>query len=354
MGPSFWPNTLNARNLAAGLALAVSVTAPSTLPAAERHPAPAPQPLIALPEKSWGVGLALDGFRIAIDDIKADGRRYVMAVHPDTGATVMVTLERMRDAASTAGCIARLEHVAKSPAARRSHGQSLTTSSRLPSLEYTVPALSDGTPTQRHVHLCYEKEDVYLDLHLAKPHYTTADEQAFRDLVQTLHIDPMPPASPPTHTRARQTGSSQDLFAAGTQFYLQANYPQAILLYQEALDLEKADPQLDRILWRTLVDNLGMAYNISGKLALARTIFQYGIAEDHTYPMFHYHLACTFAELDDRDRAMSSLRTAFEHRRNLNPGQAALPDPRREPPFRRFMAQDDFRRFAAQLAARTK
>jgi tetratricopeptide (TPR) repeat protein len=199
------------------------------------------------------------------------------------------------------------------------------------------------------VHLCYPKEDVYLDLHLSKAHYEAADEWLFRMFLDGVRIHPVPSAPRGGDDRSTGSGSSLDLFHAGSQFYVQGNYPQAITLYQEAFDLEQGNPQLDRIMWRQLVDNLGMAYGISGKLVQARATFEFGTQQDHTYPLFHYHLACTLAEMDDRARAMQSLKTAFQHRRNHNPGEPGVPDPRRDPSFRRFMTEDGFRKFVDQL-----
>ncbi len=55
--------------------------------------------------------------------------------------------------------------------------------------------------------------------------------------------------------------------------------------------------------------------------------FEYGLTKDPVYPMFHYNLACTYAEMNDREKALQSLREAFQHRSNHNPGE-----PHAEPP----------------------
>ena len=71
-----------------------------------------------------------------------------------------------------------------------------------------------------------------------------------------------------------------------------------------------------------LIDNLGMAYGISGDLEKAKETFEYGVSKDPAYPLFHYNLACTYAEMDDATQAGSYLRKAFEYKSNLLPAKA--------------------------------
>lgn len=336
-------------------ALAALVWASGVRAAATADSAAAtPRTILSLPGKSWGVAMGLHGYDISINGTKGDGRRYVMASHRETGVNVSATLESAGEPATTAGCLAFLEMLAKSPLARAARETKLTTTSTLPSLEYTVQEFQGVKLAQRHVHLCYPKDDVYLDLHLSKVQFTPADEAHFRTFLDGVRIEPAPATtSSPSPTTARASGSALTLFKGGSEFYYQGSYQQAIQLYEQALDIEQANPQLDRIAWRILVNNLGIAYGISGKFTRARKIFEYGIQEDHTYPLFHYNLASTFAELNDRDQAMLSLRTAFRHRKNLNPGEPGLPDPRRDASFTRLMANDAFRKFLDRLMAQS-
>ena len=62
-----------------------------------------------------------------------------------------------------------------------------------------------------------------------------------------------------------------------------------------------------------MVDNLGMAYGISGDLKKAKDTFEYGLSKDPKYPMFNYNMACTFAEMNDVDKAISYLQQAFQN-----------------------------------------
>lgn len=40
-----------------------------------------------------------------------------------------------------------------------------------------------------------------------------------------------------------------------------------------------------------LIDNLAMAYGITGKLTSAEEVVNYGISQNPTYPMFYFVLA---------------------------------------------------------------
>jgi tetratricopeptide (TPR) repeat protein len=94
-----------------------------------------------------------------------------------------------------------------------------------------------------------------------------------------------------------------------------------------------------------------MAYGMTGHLKEAKATFEQGIQADPTYPMFHYNLACVFSEMNDLNHAMQSLKTAFIHRKNRNPGEGGMPDPRQASSFQRFMKNDTFRNLVNDLTA---
>ncbi len=127
----------------------------------------------------------------------------------------------------------------------------------------------------------------------------------------------------------------------GSRAYLARDFGRAAELYARALELEQRQPSLSRDDWRTLVDNLGMSYGISGKLERARETFQYGLSRDPNYPMFHYNLACTYAEMGERDPAIAELELAFRYRENMIEGEE-MPDPRQDTSFARYLGDETF------------
>lgn len=116
----------------------------------------------------------------------------------------------------------------------------------------------------------------------------------------------------------------------------QDGYAKAIAPYSRALALEKKQRVLGRPAWLVLIDNLGMAYGITGDLPKAKETFEYGLSKEPTYPMFHYNMACVFAESGDEAKTIEHLREAFTLRANMIPGET-MPDPSTDDSFQRFM-----------------
>jgi Tfp pilus assembly protein PilF len=112
-------------------------------------------------------------------------------------------------------------------------------------------------------------------------------------------------------------------------------------LYQAALDREKQKRTISENMWRVLVDNLAMAYGVPGDLKRAKETIEYGLSKDPNYPMFHYLMACTYAEMDDVDNTIKYLRQAFQYKDNMIKGET-FPDARTDDSFQRFMKNDKF------------
>jgi tetratricopeptide (TPR) repeat protein len=328
---------------------------------------------VTWPEKGLGLSIDLTGFKKEIDQVKPDGRRYLMASHPKTKLDVSITLEKVTTKASAKGCLEQLRLIQNDSSVTRGQDIALNTTGEIPTLEYTIQKFRGVRVDQKNVYACIAQDNVYADIHLSKAQYTAADARLFQSILNTLRLQPPPseivppPAPAPPKEMVRLPApappkemvrlpppappNSKELLNMGNALSRQHKYARAIAPYQKAFELEKAEPQLDRILWRTLIDNLGMAYGKTGHLKEAKDIFEQGIQADPTYPMFHYNLACTFADMNDLDHAMQSLKTAFRHRKNQNPGEEGMPDPRQNASFQRFMKHDTFRNLVDDLAA---
>jgi tetratricopeptide (TPR) repeat protein len=328
---------------------------------------------VTWPEKGLGLSIALTGFNIEIDQVKPDGRRYLITSHPKTGLEVSVTLEKVPTQASAKGCLEQLRLIQNDSSVTRGQDIALNTTGEVQTLEYTIQKFRGVRVDQKNVYACIAQDNVYADIHLSKAQYTAADARFFQSILKTLRLQPppseiVPPAAPaPPKEMVRLPApappkemvrlpppappNSKELLNMGNALSRQYEYARAIAPYQKAFELEKAEPQLDRILWRSLIDNLGTAYGMTGHLKEAKAIFEQGIQADPTYPMFHYNLACTFADMNDLDHAMQSLKTAFRHRKNQNSGEDLMPDPRQNSSFQRFMKNETFRNLVNDLTA---
>jgi tetratricopeptide (TPR) repeat protein len=139
-----------------------------------------------------------------------------------------------------------------------------------------------------------------------------------------------------------------ELVQQGSYYYMKHDFEAAIPPYQKALDLEKQNRTLNKTLWKVLVDNLGMAYGITGDLDKAEETFKYGIAKDPDYPLFYYNMACTYGEKKDMDKAIEYLKLAFARRKNMIPGER-MPNPATDSSFNRFLDNEKFKTALKEL-----
>src|SRR2546423_5888263 len=143
---------------------------------------------------------------------------------------------------------------------------------------------------------------------------------------------------------------TRKLLEQGSKFFLDGDYKRAIPPYQKALDREKENRTLGETIWRVMVDNLGMAYGISGDLKKAKDTFEYGLSKDPKYPMFLYNMACTYAEMNDVDKTIDYLKRAFENKENMIRDEH-FPDPWTDDSFQRLMSNDRFVNTLKELTA---
>ena len=148
-----------------------------------------------------------------------------------------------------------------------------------------------------------------------------------------------------------QIGSDSAIVAdmgRASDVYMSGRLEKAIPLYRSVYDREITHRTLTPAFWRVLVDNLGMAYGITGNLDSAEAIFRYGIRSDSTYPLFYYNLACTFAERNDMEHAIEQLTQAYAFKKNMMPGEA-FPDPATDDSFKRFLGNKQFKEFLKKV-----
>jgi tetratricopeptide (TPR) repeat protein len=288
-----------------------------------------------LPAKDWGVMLSLPGFAVKAVQTNPIGGRYMVAENEITHVVVSLTLEQAQSGVLASSCRKSLEK-------RTEHAPLKIRDVRFSSLgevdivRYRVPEFRGQRVDQESMFACQFYDNTYIDLHVSKVNYVTADEQLFADVLQSMHIKKVQRAS-------------MELLEQASRLYVQHDYKGAIGAYSQALELEKVNPKLEKSLWYVLVDNLGMSYGITGDLEKAKETFNYGISKDPTYPLFHYNLACTYAEMGDAAEAADSLTKAFDYKANVLPGER-MPDPRKDDSFQKLMKNKQFRELAEALA----
>jgi tetratricopeptide (TPR) repeat protein len=259
---------------------------------------------------------------------------------------VSVFLEAVKVPAQPEDCKHSLEEKAKSNASLASaklKGIDYRASGGLQILEFTLPQF-DGVPkSQKNIFGCLIKDDVFVDIHISKLFFKASDQPLFDALLQSIRIVPKDAAD-----TAVPAGNSVLLFQQGSRYYVAHQYREAIGPYKQALEIEKRTPTLDKNLWRVLLDNLSIAYGITGDVTHARETLNYGVSKDPDYPMFYYNLGCVAAERGGLSDTEKYLTLAFERRANTIPGET-FPDARVDDSFQKFLLQKEFRHFLDSL-----
>lgn len=167
-------------------------------------------------------------------------------------------------------------------------------------------------------------------MHLSKGDYTPADDKMLWTLLGKTRIN------------EQHTPSAADCDAFGGHFLARREYREAIAYYEKAWEPEKTAPSLKREApWICLAVDLGTAYGNAGELKKVKELCEYALGKEPAYPMLHYNLACTCAELGDKKQALLALQKAFGFRANLLPG-THLPDPKKDPSFAKYMKDPKF------------
>jgi tetratricopeptide (TPR) repeat protein len=206
-------------------------------------------------------------------------------------------------------------------------------------------AIGDGGATQQNVRAYLAYRETWIDIHPSRFGKQSVGSEEFDRLLGTVAMV----ASDSRATTPSKNDRSEELRLA-SRYYLHEDYRNAAIHYQKVVDAEKQSRTLDQTEWRVTVDNLAMAYGISGDFDRAAAVLQYGIAEDPTYPMFYYNLACTHAEQNDLPNAIAMLKKAFALKQNMIEGED-IPDPRTDSSFEKYLTNDAFQKALREIGA---
>ncbi len=152
--------------------------------------------------------------------------------------------------------------------------------------EYLIPEFRGQPVHQKNVFGYITSGDMGFDFHISKISYSANDDNFLDSLLSGVRII----------EDYKPDGGTE--FGYGSIFYLRQDWKTAAAHYERALELEKQRPVLSPTQRTVLVDNLGMAYGMAGDISKAKGVFEYGIYESPTYPMFRYNLACADSELE--------------------------------------------------------
>jgi len=284
---------------------------------------------LSLPELPWALEITAPGFAIEEKEIapNGDGAR-LRAMNQGTGVTLSAFLEKAPRQGDSRQCRDYYWGKAKQSPLKKEQ-IALFESGAMAVVEYVVPEYQ-GIPAQQINLNAYLAEGEYwIDVHLAKTGYETGAPNPLRPILNGVRIN------------KSYAPTVADRCDYGNIYYRSKKFGKAIPQYEKALDLEKQRPSLDRTHRIVLVDQLGMAYGISGDLAKSKQLYEWAVTQEPEYPMFYYNLACTFAEMNNQKKAIENLRMAHRYKGNSLPGES-VPDPRTDSSFAKYLADPSF------------
>jgi predicted Zn-dependent protease len=134
----------------------------------------------------------------------------------------------------------------------------------------------------------------------------------------------------------------------GQSLYMQKKYAESIAPFDKARELEASGLKLTSDQHHILIDQLVIAYGISGNLKKVHALLDDAIRQDPDYPLNYYNLACAYAGEDDKPKMLANLSLAFQHKDHVLKGEQ-MPDPRADDSFQNYVHDADFVKLMKQL-----
>ena len=134
----------------------------------------------------------------------------------------------------------------------------------------------------------------------------------------------------------------------GQSLYMQKRYAESIPPFEKARALEASGMKLNSVQHHILIDQLVIAYGISGNLKKVHALLDEAIRRDPDYPRNYYNLACAYAGEGDKPKMLANLALAFQHKDHVLKGEQ-MPDPRTDDSFQNYVHDADFVKLMKQI-----
>ena len=197
---------------------------------------------------------------------------------------------------------------------------------------------SGAEGTSRNLYAYLGSRDLCVQVNLAKARFGPDDHKTFEQILAGVRLLP-DESGLKVPGQAQETSSS--LMAQGDEAREQSNYAAAARYYERAFALERPNRTLENDMFLELVSHLGFAYRMNGNLAKAKDTLEYGLSQNPDYPIFHYDMACVYAQMGRVDESVGQLRTAYQHRAKVAPTQLPA-NPAEDSCFQKIAADPKF------------
>lgn len=291
---------------------------------------------LATPGSSWSLEIGAPGFEIKQRIISTNGTAaQLLAENREQGVTLSAFLEKAPTAGDAKQCREYFWNKAQESAFKPEDVKMSETGS-VALVEYAVKVPSDNQGSQRNIDAFLSRNGCWIGVLISKVGFKPGDEDVFRSIVKAIRFN---------DNFAPNAG---DLTAWGGFFMSKQKYADAVRWYEKAMELEKAGPTLDHRQQVFLLDDLIICHGNLGHIQKAKELSELGLQQEPDYPSFYYNLACSYAELGNRNLALENLKAAFQNKSKLLPGDK-LDDPKADPSFSKYSSDPGFAEFFREL-----
>ncbi len=286
---------------------------------------------LALPGQDWAVSLEAPGFEVTqIDKHPTMNAIRLLATNKQTDCNLSIFIEEAVEPGESTKCrsfvLSKIANSPLKPEEFREYEREGTAY-----LEYIVREHQGERINFKNINAFLVHDGTWIDVHWSKVKFKRGEERLYESLLDSVAIVDRP----------AQEILNEGMELGSLGFHVK-DYSSAIHHYNRALRVEQSTPTLSKELFVVLIDNLGMAYGISGDLDNARKTLLWGVERYPGYPMFYYNLACTEAESGNPEQALSYLRQAHDLLPNASPLDQ-LPDPGRDDSFKSLRRNREFK-----------
>lgn len=281
----------------------------------------------SLPEYDWGILLNIPNFKLNQTNYKPDGtaRNWTFAYE---NLIISVFIEKVPQKGNSAEC--KEYYFSRAKLARNIDINSIKnfTLNEFECADFFYIS-KDTTVKNRSCNMYYSRDDIWVDIHFTFNNYLVQDSTRFEIFKSNFKVI------------NDVSDNIAECFAFGMEFYMRGKYAQSIPYYEQALKADKVRHKLEKKMSVILIDNLGMAYGVTGRMDKAKTIFEYGIETYSDQPCFYYNLACCYAELENKVKAIENLKLAKKYREN-SIDTPKFSDPSKDSSFEKLMKDEEF------------
>jgi tetratricopeptide (TPR) repeat protein len=291
---------------------------------------------LATPGSSWSLEINTTGFALQGQDFSRDGTAaQLQAVNTSNNIILSAFLEKPETPGDAKACRDFYWSKAKQNPMKMEDVK-MSEISSVALVEYTIKGFEGMDFNQKNMNAYLSQNGYWVDVHISKMDFKPKDEAAFLSIVKSIRFN------------EHHQPTVLELAAWGTFFMSRKNYAEGARCYEQAMELDKSSHSLNRELRVFVLLDLISCHGNLGHKQKAKELSELGLQKEPGYPMFYYDLACAFAEIGDKEKALQNLRLAFQNKSRLFTGDT-MADPKTDDSFSKYSEDPEFIKFYAEM-----